>query len=44
VGKVRAKMKTQEQKLKEQEKSRHFFCVMSDAFRIFAKRSSMALG
>jgi len=37
-------MKTQKKKLKEQEESRHFFCVMSDAFRIFARRSSMVLG
>jgi low affinity Fe/Cu permease len=26
------------------EESRDFFCVVSDAFRIFAKRSSMVLG
>jgi low affinity Fe/Cu permease len=37
-------MKTQKKKLKEQEESRNFFCVMSDAFRIFARRSSMVLG
>ena len=37
-------MKTQKKKLKEQEESRHFFCVMSDAFRIFARRSSRVLG
>jgi low affinity Fe/Cu permease len=37
-------MKTQEEKLREQEKSRDFFCVVSDAFRIFARRSSMVLG
>ena len=37
-------MKTQKKKLKEQEESRDFFCVMSDAFRIFARRSSMVLG
>ena len=37
-------MKTQKKKLKEQEESRDFFCVMSDAFRIFARRSSRVLG
>jgi low affinity Fe/Cu permease len=36
-------MKTQKKKLKEQE-SRDFFCVVSDAFRIFARRSSRVLG
>ena len=37
-------MKTPKKKLKEQEKSRDFFCVVSDAFRIFARRSSRVLG
>jgi low affinity Fe/Cu permease len=37
-------METQEEKLKEQEKSRDFFCIVNDLFRIFARRSSMALG
>ncbi len=37
-------MKTQKEKLKQREESRDFFCVASDAFRIFAKRSSMVLG
>ena len=37
-------MQTQEQKLKEQEESRDFFCVVNDLFRIFARRSSMVLG
>jgi low affinity Fe/Cu permease len=37
-------MKTQKEKLKEQEESRDSFCVVSDAFRIFARRSSMVLG
>ena len=37
-------MKTQKKKLKEQEESRVFFCVVSDAFRIFARRSSAVLG
>jgi low affinity Fe/Cu permease len=29
---------------KKQEKERDFFCVVSDAFRVFARRSSIALG
>jgi low affinity Fe/Cu permease len=37
-------MKTQKEKLKQQNESRDFFCVASDAFRIFAKRSSAVLG
>ena len=37
-------MKTQKEKLKEQNKSRDFFCAASDAFRIFARRSSTVLG
>jgi low affinity Fe/Cu permease len=37
-------MKTQKKKLKKQEESPDFFCVVSDAFRIFAQRSSMVLG
>src|SRR3982074_2188082 len=37
-------METQVEKLKEQEKSRSFFCVVSDAFRIFARKSSSVLG
>src|SRR5512133_3766208 len=37
-------MKTQEEKAKAREESRDFFCVMSDAFRIFARRSSTVLG
>src|SRR5437762_14143247 len=35
---------TQIEKLREQEKERDFFCVVSDAFRVFARRSSIALG
>ena len=35
---------TQIEKLMEQEKERNFFCVVSDAFRVFARRSSMILG
>ncbi len=37
-------METQAEKLKEQEKKRDLFCVVSDAFRVFARRSSIALG
>jgi low affinity Fe/Cu permease len=32
------------QKLKKNERGRDFFCVVSDAFRIFARRSSIVLG
>jgi low affinity Fe/Cu permease len=35
---------TQTEKLKEHEKERDIFCVVSDAFRIFARRSSAILG
>src|ERR1044071_5860283 len=35
---------TQTQKLKEHEKKRDFYCVVSDAFRVFARRSSSILG
>jgi low affinity Fe/Cu permease len=37
-------MKTQKRTLKERKESRDFFCVISDAFRIFARRSSRVLG
>ena len=37
-------MKTQKKKPKQQEESKNFFCVVSDAFRIFARRSSRVLG
>jgi len=37
-------MKTQKAKTKPLEESRDFFCVASDAFRIFARRSSAVLG
>ena len=37
-------MKTEPERLKEEEKSRDFFCVVKDAFRIFARKSSVALG
>jgi len=35
---------TQVEKLKEHEKERDLFCVVSDAFRVFAHRCSVALG
>jgi low affinity Fe/Cu permease len=35
---------TQTEKLKEYEKERDFFCVVSDAFRVFARKSSAVLG
>jgi len=35
---------TQEEKLREQESKRDFFCIVSDAFRVFARRSSAVLG
>src|SRR5438132_2983922 len=34
---------TQTEKLKEHEKQRDFFCVVSDAIRVFARRSSIIL-
>jgi low affinity Fe/Cu permease len=37
-------MKTQKEKAKLREESRDLFCVASDAFRIFARRSSTVLG
>jgi len=37
-------MKTQKAKAKPREEARDFFCVASDAFRIFARRSSAVLG
>ncbi|MFZ0917591.1 MAG: low affinity iron permease family protein [Candidatus Udaeobacter sp.] len=36
--------KTQAAELKEHEQERNFFCVISDAFRVFARRSSSMLG
>ncbi len=36
--------KTQEEKLKQHKQERDFFCVVSDAFRVFAHRSSVMLG
>ena len=35
---------TQVEKLKEQETKRDFFCVVSDAFRVFARNTSRILG
>jgi low affinity Fe/Cu permease len=35
---------TQVKELKKNEQQRDFFCVVSDAFRVFARRSSMLLG
>src|SRR5437016_10524212 len=35
---------TQIEKLKKNEQERDFFCVVSDAFRVFARRSSRMLG
>src|SRR6202048_2116598 len=37
-------METQVEKLKEQERARSFFCVVKDAFRVFARKSSAVLG
>jgi low affinity Fe/Cu permease len=37
-------VETQTEKLKEQQKERDLFCVVSDAFRVFARRSSTTLG
>jgi low affinity Fe/Cu permease len=36
--------KTQEEELKQHEQERDSFCVVSDAFRVFAHRSSVMLG
>ncbi len=36
--------KTQPEELKEHERERDFFCVVSDAFRLFAHRSAFMLG
>jgi len=36
--------KTQTEQLKEQQKERDFFCVVRDAFRVFARNSSRILG
>jgi len=36
--------RTQTEELKEHERERSFFCTVSDAFRVFARRSSAILG
>jgi len=36
--------RTQTDELTEHEKERDFFCVVSDAFRVFARKSSIMLG
>jgi low affinity iron permease len=38
------KMKSQEEELKQREKSKDFFCVVSDAFRVGARRTSAVWG
>src|ERR1700736_5742622 len=35
---------TQTQELRKHEEERDFFCVVSDVFRVFARRSSVILG
>src|SRR5262245_47037369 len=42
--KVRVMNRTQTQELKEHEEKRDIFCVISDAFRVFARRSAAMLG
>ena len=37
-------METETNKLKKQEKKRDFLCLVSDAFRVFARNASVALG
>jgi low affinity Fe/Cu permease len=41
---VNAVNRTQAEELKEHERERDFFCIVSDAFRLFARRSSVMLG
>ena len=36
-------MQTQTEELKKQEKERNFFCIVRDAFRVFARHSAIAL-
>jgi low affinity Fe/Cu permease len=36
--------KTQKEELKAHEQERDFFCVIGDAFRVFAQRSAVMLG
>jgi low affinity Fe/Cu permease len=42
--KVTVMNRTQTQELKKHEAERDFFCIVSDSFRIFARRSSVILG
>ena len=37
-------MKSDKEKLNEQEDERDFFCIVNDSLRIFARRSSIVLG
>ena len=41
---MRATVQTQNENSKQQGESRDFFCLVSDAFRIFARRSSIVFG
>jgi low affinity Fe/Cu permease len=43
-SKATAMNRTQQEELKEHEKKRDLYCVISDAFRIFARKSSSVLG
>ena len=43
-NKVTLMNRTQTDELKKHEEERDFFCVVSDAFRVFARRSSVILG
>src|ERR1700730_2472865 len=43
-NKATAMSRTQQDELKEHEKKRDIFCVVSDAFRVFARRTSALLG
>jgi low affinity Fe/Cu permease len=36
-------MQTQTEKLRKQEKERDFFCIVRDAFRVFARHSAIVL-
>lgn len=37
-------LETQTRKVKQDDQKRSFFCLVSDAFRVFARRSSVVLG
>ena len=43
-NKVKMANKTQKEELRSHEEERDFFCVVRDAFRIFARRSAIMLG